>query len=788
MKYSRLKKPALLLISVSTSTVALATYGSTHGAAAETTERNFAQIDEIVVTAQKRAQRLQDIGLSIDVLSGDDILAQGVRSVSDLGKVSPGLIVNESAAQGAPIFTVRGVGFFNIYANASSTVGLYSDEVAIPYSIMARGTLFDIERVEVLKGPQGDLYGRNATAGQINFITGRPSDTFGGGVFLEYGRFNSLKAEGFVTGPVADNVQFRIAVNQLLNGGWQRSISRPNDELLGDKDQTSIRGKLNFDISENSSFLVSAYWTRDQSENLAATPFDGREIGMPNAQNAGTRLPVVYSSGDNRAADWDAGFRPQNDDKGAGFSGHLNLDLGSVAFTSITAYDRFNQNGLFDWDGSDINEARTLNRGKIRSLTQEIRFASVDNENLNWIVGGYFSRDTLDMDYERWMADSATFVRTGVAALHTIYDQKTTSLAGFAHAEYKVTSELELVGGIRFTNEKRTFNGCTYDQDGTLAASWNNAIIPRFIIPRGLPNPGVAEVGGCGVYNDLPGTPGYGTLMPIDAEATTNKWMGKVGINYKPTDDYLIYASVSTGFKSGGFNGASVNVHSQWEPYLPERLNAYEIGTKLRFDSLALDLEAAAFYYDYKNKQESSIAVTFVGNIPAITNIPKSRILGAEFGGNWRPTKEFSVGFDITYLDTKVLRWEQVSQASSYPVVVMRDSSGGSLPNAAKWSINVNPSYRFDVSGDLYIDVGGNINYRSRTSGVAGNYQILNGRTLVDLRLALGNHDESWQVTLWGENVFNKYYWQYANIGGTGPYVRVNGMPATYGIRLSSKF
>lgn len=190
------------------------------------------QLEEIVVTAQKREQGVNDVGITVNTFTAEALTDHGVRSAADLESMTTGLTVTETAPTGVPVYTIRGVGFADFSTASSSTVGLYFDEASIPYAVMSRGVLFDIERVEVLKGPQGDLYGRNTTAGQINFISRKPTEQFAAGASLGYSRFNVLDFEGYVSGPLSDRVQARFAAKVAnSNTGWQQSISRPGDTL-----------------------------------------------------------------------------------------------------------------------------------------------------------------------------------------------------------------------------------------------------------------------------------------------------------------------------------------------------------------------------------------------------------------------------------------------------------------------------------------------------------------------------------------------------------------------------
>jgi len=759
---------------------AVAAYADDAGASAEKSGEG-----DIVVTAQRRSQNQSSLGIAITAVRGDTLAQKGIQSAEQLWQVVPGLVVKD-AAFGVPNYTLRGVGFENYFVNSSSTVGLYSDEVAIPYPVLSRGAFFDIERVEVLKGPQGDLYGRNTTAGQINLITRKPTREFEVGAFAEVGGFYSVNAESYISGPLTQGVQARLSASAQISNGWQRSLSRPDDKPLGAKDQLALRGQLNFDLGPDSTLLLRGYWLRDHSENIAPTPVDGRTLGLANAQSRASGITGItrFSSGDNRVADWSAQFRPRRNNRQAGVAATLNLALGGLALTSISSYDHFKRNEYNDYDGAAALDSNSYNISHIKAFSQEVRLADQnDADGLTWILGGYYSNDRVLEDYRFQMPDSFFGNALGIKALNTRYRQKTTSLAGFAHGEARVTGALKLIGGVRVTRETRRFAGCTYDLDGSLTRFVNTTLIP-FVIPKTLPKPTNIPLGGCSVYDDRPDSPTFGTFSDAEERAAITKWLGKGGVEFQAGPDTLLYATVSTGFKSGGFNGANSNLKSQQASYRPERLYAYEAGVKATLESIGLYAEASGFYYDYRNKQTNGTAVTFVGNITGITNIPRSRIYGVDALLRWTPVNGLALEASGTWLDSKILRWTATSPLSSYPVVRTYDASGIELPNTPRWSINVSPSYRFDVGASHELRVGVDYLYRSRTSGAGIVFQKTPAYDLVNAQVSFAPKDGRWSVGVWGRNIFDKYYYAYAGQPGNSNYVRILGAPATFGVRL----
>ena len=770
-----------------------------------------AALEEVIVTAQKREQDINDVGITVNAFSAAQLDNYGVRSAEDLEALTPGMTITNSQPSGVPIYTIRGVGFAEFTTTASSTVGLYFDEVSIPYSVMSRGALFDMERIEVLKGPQGDLYGRNTTAGQINFITRKPTTEPEAGIKLGYSRFDVIDAEGFISGPLTDSVQARLAVKttQSAGDGWQKSLSRPGD-ALGEKDDVAVRGLVNVDMNDDASLLLNIHYFRDESENMAATAFDGLTLGFPSSLNIGPlsqtnlitadgsappqTLPaapgleflppvtIIFSEDDSRAADWGENYRPGRDNTLKGLSAKLDWDFGNINLTSITAYDHFDRTERYDSSGVDFEDAYSENNTDVKVFTQEIRISSSSIPKLYWLAGMFYSDDRIDESYLLNMSESVYLID-----IDTRYEQETTSIAVFGHLEYEFVENARLILGGRYTDEEREWSGCTYDTgDGGLALGLWPFLVPAFTF-AGFPAPDPIGPGDCAVYNDVPGTPNYGQLTIFSDEISTDRWMWKVTLDYSPLDGTLFYGTVSRGFKSGGFNGAAALTHSQLQPYGPETLTAYELGVKTSLLQGRLQFNAAGFYYDYKDKQEPSPAVTAVGNIVGLTNVPESEVIGAEIEAHWLLTEGLTLDLGVAYLDTEVKEFEAIDGIlSAFPTVITFDASGFELANSPNWQANGTLTYQWPVSGTLSMMVAGDFSYKDDNDGTVDQMPI-SDYFLVNARAGVMANDGKWSVTVWGRNVFDEEYWHSTSTSNCC-FVRLNGMPATYGVSLDYNF
>lgn len=774
-------------------------------------------IEEVVVTAQKHSQSANDVPITINAFTGETLQDQGVVTAENIALLTPGLTVNETAATGVPLYTIRGVGFQDYSTAASSTVGLYLDEVAIPYTVMSRGLLFDVQRVEVLKGPQGDLYGRNTTAGQINMVSNKPTEDLELGLRSSIGSFDTVDVEGFINGAINDRVNARLAFKSVQSGeGWQKSTTSGDE--LGEQDVTAVRGMFDIELGDNATLLLNVRHVTDKSENKANTPYNGTLIGrgefsnpysplneylLPTGSNFG-ETPPWYSTDDNEAAGWTNSYtsaitgrtfslRPKRDNELTGFSAKLEWDIGDITLTSITAFDNFERVEANDWDGGFYNDSSNINTTDLDVFSQELRLSGT-TDNLVWIAGLYFSEDEMEEYYHYFMSDSvfgngsipwgaAPFLFSPILELDTKYKQKTESRAVFGHVEWQFAERWRLTAGLRYTQEDRDWAGCTFSaDDGTLAGFLNFAFGANL------------AAGDCGTIDDDPNSPNYifaniggpnvnDSFHVFRDEIDTKKWMGKLGVDFMVNDDVMLYLSWANGFKSGGFNGANSNTTSQLKPYNEEELTAIELGIKATLLEGRMQLNASVFDYDYEDKQEQDRAVTFVGNISGLTNVPESTIQGAELDVQWLATDNFSLNVGVAWLDTEVDEWMAVDgAASSWPTVVRRDASGIELAQAPELQYNILARYEWNLTDSWLVGLMGNLNFKDDTSGGAQIEDATEDYTVINAAISFDNLETGWGIQVWSRNVTDEEYYPAAYTGGNGPFVRSMGLPRTYGI------
>ncbi|MCW6530769.1 TonB-dependent receptor [Sphingomonas sp. MMSM20] len=741
--------------------------------------------NDIIVTAQKRSERLSDVPVSITAVSGAHLADIGITRPSDLEKIAPGLTYRPST-YGSPVFTIRGIGFYDVAVAVAPTVSVYSDQVPVPYLAMTEGVSFDVERVEVLKGPQGTLFGQNSTGGAINYIPAKPTDTLTSGFDLTYGRFNEVDAQAFVSGPIAGNLNGRLAVRHEYADGWQISQSRPLDRL-GRRDFTTGRMILDWEQGPvRLEFNANGWINKSETQAGQFMRYDPQVPasagGYTDLQAA--LLAIAPAPKNSRIADWDPGVSLRRDDYFYQFSLRGDVDLSdSIKLTSISAYSRFKQWSPVDTDGVPVPNMRLTIDARIESFSQELRVAGQSGP-LRWMIGGNYSHDKTD-DREIGNIDASN---SGVGPYRyrefTIGNaQKIDAKAVFGSVDYEIVRGLTLQASARYNDQTNRFRGCLYDSgNGDIATVFS--FLSNLL--RGFTDPVVAlKPGACATLGEV----GYGTpLVPVpivEKRLSQDNVSWRAGLNWKPTQDTLLYANVTKGYKAGSFPTVPGLFPTQFDPVTQESVLAVEAGFKVAALNRRLQLNGAGFYYKYNDKQIAGYVATAFGNLPSLVQIPRSSVRGGELTINWRPVEGLTLNGGVTYVDTRIDR----SFVTNDPDGTAINVKGASFPGTPKWQMNADIDYHVPLDSTLELTMGGNLSYRSKVQAAFGNLTEFEipGYALLDLRLGLGARDSRWKVQLWGRNVTNKFY--LTNVTDVvDTVVRLTGKPATYGITLSYRY
>ena len=600
------------------------------------------QLDEIVVTAQRREQSFGDVGISGTAYTGEALAEAGVAQLTDLALLTPNVQIKYVMANSIPNVTIRGIGLNDYAANNNPAAGIYIDDVYLVSPAMLTFGMFDLERVEVLKGPQGTLFGRNTTAGTINFISKKPTDELDGYFTVDLGNYERIMAEGAIGGSFTDTLSARFAIQTVQQGeGFQ--TNRLNGEKIGEVDRTSARGELSWKPGDDVDVLLSVYGGTDTSDVWLIkidNPFTTEDDGDTDP----------YRSG--------ASNEPRMDLDTAGANLTVNWSLSdALTFTSVTGYQDFSRFHVEDRDASSLIMLDGTFDNQIDQFSEEVRLTHV-GDNLVLIGGAFYGEDSVDTRDEFLATDLLALLGlAGVDVIGNEYQQDTTSMALFLHSEWSFTENFKLTAGARYTDESKDFAGAY-----------------TFLIAGGTEIP---------LYPDV-----------VETYDTDNV-SGKIGLDYSGIEDTLLYASVSRGFKSGGFQGQLSFDPAALQPFNDEEVLAYEIGMKTRKLGNSLELNASVFFYDYEDMQfYGGLFDSPVGVLFGIANIGDAEIKGAEADIWWRPTEGFDLRFGLGYLDTEITN-----------SVVDGVATGSELPNSPEFTFSSMARYEWAISGSLTAEV-----------------------------------------------------------------------------------
>jgi outer membrane receptor protein involved in Fe transport len=761
-------------------------------------------MEEIVVTAQKRVQNVNDVGLSIDVLGGEALKERNISSLADLAAAIPGLSYTQSG-QNTPVYTLRGVGFYETSLGAYPDVSVYVDEAPLPFPVMTTLTAFDLSQVEVLKGPQGTLFGQNATGGAINYIAAKPLDHFATGIDVGYGAYKTTTAEGFVTGPITDTLSFRLSAKITDGGDWQRSYQ--SGQTTGATHEKAARLLLDWKPIDRLHIQFNLNGWQDTSDPqaiqfIAYSP----QFNVPN--------PVVgypFPPSTDRAADFSTNLDhhtapypcfvlgvikscspyspPQIDDHLIQEVLRADFDVThDIVLTSLTAYSDYDHFQAFDGDGLTLNDFDVpRDEGYIESFSEELRLAQSTGD-FRWVVGGNFSRDEVYQDFLVDFAQSSVDSGAGITDGGNYANQQMKNYAGFANGEYDI-GQFTASAGARYTEAKRHYIGCTFVTPGSGEPALFTGISDLLRSEHGL-GP-IAPLQGFDCENlDATGTP---TL--INSELDEHNISYRTGLNYKPVDGTLLYFNVTKGWKAGSFPAVAASTTLQVDPVKQESVLSYEGGVKSTLFGGKLQADAAVFDYDYRNKQlRSKLIDPIFGLLDDLVNIPKSTVTGFEFELNAHPTQHLSAYANFTYLHAYINDYTGINAGGE-----SANFAGAAVPYTPKIQIAAGPEYRWPLANGMSLFGAADVTYRSDTTAIVGGgaslkplaeipnlsdpYKI-DSYTLLDLRAGVSSADSRWRVEFWGKNVTNKYYWTnvvafYDTIG------RYTGRPATYGVSFS---
>jgi iron complex outermembrane recepter protein len=738
--------------------------------AAAQTQAKTSELEEIVVTAQKREQNLQDVPVSITAFSEKDLQELSVNNSTELSQHTPGLNFGAPVGQGNnPSLTLRGVGLNDFNDNNEGPVAVYVDEIYTAGLASQTFQLFDINRVEVLRGPQGTLYGRNTTGGLLHFVSNKPTKDFDADARLNFGRFGEVEFEGALGGPISDRVQGRIAFTRHKDDGYFQNTLPGGGNPRNETDSYGYRGMLNFDISDSAHLLLNVHG--GENDVLAAVYKHQGTSGVTDP-SCGTADPQLDGFGycDPGSDIWTGAYDRRGPLKVKTNGGYATLhwDTSVGQLVSITSYEKLTKLHEEDTDAGPMSLATPTFTVDSKQFSEELRLSG-DSERLHWVGGLYYFH--WDADGDQILA-LPFFVGFGLQpdefSLFTHFAQKTDSYSGFGNIEFAVNDTVNIIAGLRYTSERKTYDYTQVDTFGGVLES--AGVDPADVVP------------GLVLLDFTSGAPGVGDLNKLKKDAVS----GKIGINWKPTADVMLFADVSRGFKSGGFNSGFVtpptlpsgDLDLSVIPYKNETLTAYQVGVKSTFADGKVRLNATAFHYSYADLQ----ALTFVGVSSFITNASNAKVNGGEIELEAQVAEGFSVSVGASLLDAKADRVVDVTGAiltNRTLVLAPKESLTGELRYShpvgnGSWYALTNAAYESEHFFDI----------KNQPVSRQGGY------TLINARVGYTMNDGKYEVALWGKNLGDKQYdiYTFDFTGNFGLNQRMVGTPRWYGIELSAHF
>jgi iron complex outermembrane receptor protein len=742
--------PVLALIAL-----CIATAPRIHAADADTA------LEDIIVTAQRHSQDVQDIGVAITAADGAALQAQRIRQPLDLAALTPSLSTMNSTTDGTPLFLIRGVGLDDFNTNNSSGVGTYLDGVFASFPGFLTETLYDVDRVEILKGPQGTLYGKNTAGGAINILSRGPTDSFEGYVNADYSRWETTDLSAAVSGPLSDAVRARLAATLTRQGqGYQTDID--TGAKYGRLNRGGVRATVDFRLGDAADLRVIAHYAYDHSTPSSPSTPDVEALvppgpfptaGLLDSPPGGTAVRV-------------GGLPLYKNENGTGAVATLDVHLGDLTLTSISDFDDFFAHSLENYDGYPAADNNWTKNFQQQQFSEELRLASGTGAFTDWILGAEYSqnwyhcRDALDWTFVYGLATSIT--DTGKAITATDFIQTQRSAGIYAHAETHLAPRWTLVTGLRYSHDEAAFSGRTLDPTGLLTYAANGFSGP--IVPDTV-------------------------LAALDQSRSSQDLSWRIEPDFHVTDKVLLYASAATAYKAGIFYGQPAQVSVDWGYVKPEYVLTAEAGVKSRYFGDSLEVDAAVFDSTIRDRQSSlSLWAGPVGTQPLIAglgNVPRSRIDGVESDVEWRPLTALELHVGATWLDARVTGTltNDNGLALYTPVRV-----GQMLPDAPRFAANGSVHYETGAGPQLRIYAEAHDHYNGAEHPYLADPTTFGRGHSLDARLGLKSPARRWDASLWVTNLTDARPLTYAFAGSEGQQVSFYQKPRSFGIGLHTEF
>ena len=757
------------------------------------------ELAEVVVTAQKREQNLQEVPISVIALSGQQLQDAGVTDIKNMTALTPGLTVTSTTSENSTTARIRGIGTVGDNVGLESSVGVVIDGVYRPRNGVGFGDLGEIDRIEVLEGPQGELFGKNNDAGIINIVTKRPSTTFGATAEITGGNFDDREARASITGPVGDFSAFRLYAGFQKRDGFinDETGTGNNDDAVNNRNFYTVRGQYLVNPSGDLSVLFIGDFSRRNEVCCQATPvYPGPFAGIitalaTNPLLGGTAGQVAFPNTPTNPFNGQsfANYPIQQQIWDRGFSAQLDWNLGAAQLTSISAWRDNTIAAGNDPDYSDaalVQEPANGNVTDFKQISEELRLAG-KTDRLNWLIGGFADKELLnntstilaDNQFDLYLGATAsaaagvsppnfllvpeltgnlpgeTFI-PGVSGQADSYYQSEKSYAFFTNETYTLLEHLYLTAGLRYTYESKDETANYNSPDGGSACAQLLAAPPP---SAALPYSQALLLGyGCAT----PFNPFFAGITHAQS-LSENNLNATVKLSHDFTDDVMGYASWGNGTKAGGFNLARVTNPAAANPLAPildtefprETVNSFEVGVKSELAQKTLRLNADVFEQQYHDFQLN----TFTGIVFVVSSLPDVNSKGAELRLDWLPpVSGLSLSGGVVYADTLITNFGDALY------LFATNRLNNRLSFSPLWSGVVSAAYQVPLSSSLALRITADEKYNSsyNTGSDLDPQKIQGAYGLLNARIDIEAPDGKWALELWGQNLADKGYFQVA--------------------------
>ena len=725
-----------------------------------------ADLDEILVTARKRPERVGDVPQAVGVFTAEDIERLGYTVSSDLVRQTPNLMWHSVVGFATPQIFLRGIGNTTFNGNQANPVGLHVDGVYQGATITYGFGLLDLDRVEILKGPQGTLFGRNTTGGVVNFVTRKPDplDGTNGRGRATYGRFNEANLEAAGGFALNDETAVRVAAVTLDRDGYVTNRNPASGiDRQGGIDLWSARAQVRI-LPGDFDVLLNVHGGRNRSDVLP-----GKQVGVvcppgvaPPRLGACTDFFGFRDTTDVRESFTNFRSYDHIDTWGAGATVTWRGTAFSV--TSQTAYEANSRELANDSDAGAATAVKANNASDFHQFTQEVHAVSAEGGPFGWIAGATLYVDDLD-SFQNFAANA--YGRGGLSRISRVEEgvastmrQKTTSYAFFGEGTYAVTPRLKFTGGLRWTYDRRSAHRRAFIFDATgYAVSFidEQTAFNRFIVD---------------------------TIPQVTVTRTWREWTGRANLAYDITPAVMVYANYAHGFKGGDFNGGALFAPAEATIVDPEFVDAYELGLKGVTPDRRLSVEGAVFAYDFKDQQVSQVVPGAVVSLQSLANAGKTRVYGAELTVDARPADALYLQAKAGLLDAK---FKEFLLNPADPASSLAGNRTASSPRLTLAGV-----VRYDVPLGAYtLGLQADGSYTASHYFTPDNNPVIyeDGYWLANASLGVRTADERYAMTLWVKNVFDEIYLAsgLANTG-LGFIEQFYGLPRTFGITATGRF